>query len=142
MIQPSDEEIAEFLSRACNIAVVGFSRDPSRPSRQIARYLKEAGYRIFPVNPALDGDVIFDQRVHASLAAIPEPIDIVNVFRRPEYVPAAAREALSISAPVFWMQSGIDHEEARALLTASGRRVVANRCIMVEHARLIAVNES
>ena len=66
----------------------------------------------------------------------------MNVFRRPEHIPAVAREALLISAPVFWMQSGIDHEEARMLLTESGRRVVANRCIMVEHSRLIALNES
>jgi predicted CoA-binding protein len=142
MIEPDDEEIAEFLARACNIAVVGCSRDPSRPSRIIAAYLREKGYRVFPVNPAASGEILEGERTYPSLAAIGEPLDIVNVFRRAADIPPVARDALGTTAPVFWMQSGIDHPESRALLTAAGRRVVYDRCIMVEHARFAALNES
>jgi uncharacterized protein len=138
MTVPTDEEVADILARSCNIAIVGCSRDPSRPSREVAAYLKEHGYRVFPVNPSCAGEIMLGERVCASLAEIGEPIDLVNVFRRPEHLGDVARDALRIAAPVFWMQSGIDSEEARAILTAAGRRVIADRCIRVEHQRLSA----
>lgn len=126
-----DEVIQHILRSARVIAVVGLSPNPHRPSHAVASYLKEHGYRVIPVNPR--AQEILGERSYPDLREVPEPVDVVNIFRRPEYVPAVVESAISIGAKAVWMQLGIVHEEAAARAREAGLLVVMNRCIKVEH---------
>jgi uncharacterized protein len=131
----SENEIREVLLEARTIAVVGLSANPERDSNGVARYLQRSGYTIIPVNPNLNGPVL-GARPYASLAEVPVPIDIVDIFRRPDAVPPLVDEAITIGARVVWMQLGIESLEAAQRAQAAGLKVVMNRCIAIEHRRL------
>ncbi|MBS0321888.1 MAG: CoA-binding protein [Proteobacteria bacterium] len=123
------------LTRMRTLAVVGLSAHWYRPSYFAAKYMQEHGYRIIPVNPAYE--FVLGERCYPGLKAIPEPVDIVDCFRRSEEMPALARDAVAIGAKVFWMQLGLDNPEAAAIATAGGLDVVADRCVKIEHARIL-----
>jgi len=128
------EEIVAILRTARRIAVVGHSNDPSKDSYRIGRYLATAGYEVIPVNP--NGRSTAELRFVPDLASVPGPIDIVDIFRRPEAVPPIVDEAIRIGAKAIWMQLGIVHNAAAAKARAAGLKVVMNHCIMVEHRKL------
>ena len=130
-----DEAIKSILENSTAIAVVGLSPKPQRDSYRVALYLKEHGYRIYPVRPAQKE--IMGEKAHLSLDDIDDDVDIVNVFRSPPQVMAHAREALRLKPKAFWMQLDIENHDAALLLTAQGIDVVMNRCIKKEHERLI-----
>jgi uncharacterized protein len=121
----------ELLKEAKTIAVVGLSSNPDRPSYRVSRYLKEHGYKIIPVNPALKEAL--GEKAYPSLKEIPEKVDIVDVFRRSEDVPLVAEEAIAIKAKVLWMQEGVINDTAAGKAEAAGLKVVMDRCIMVAH---------
>jgi len=131
---PSDQDLKRLLSAASTIAVVGASSNPERPSNGIMRKLKSVGYRVIPVNP--NETEVLGERAYASLLDIAEPIDIVDVFRRPEYTPAIADDAVKVGAKALWLQSGVSNEDAAARATTGGLMVVMNACIGVVHAML------
>lgn len=133
---PSEERIREILEKAGNIAVVGLSDNPERTSHQVAKAMQERHYRIIPVNPTAEGKRILGERCYASLKDIPEPVDIVNVFRRSEYTPEIAREAARIGAKVLWLQQGIVNEEAARIAEEAGMTVIMDQCIKVSDALL------
>ena len=118
---------------AKTIAVVGLSSNPMRASHGVAEYLKAAGYRIIPVNP--NETEVLGEKAYARLEDIPEPVDIVDVFRRAEEVPAVAKSAIVIGAKVLWMQLGIENAGAAEKARAAGLVVVENACLLVEHRR-------
>jgi predicted CoA-binding protein len=124
-----------ILTNNHTIAMVGLSSDLYRPSAFAAIYMLSYGYDIIPVNPRHAGQEILGQKVYASLADIPRPVDIVDVFRRAEEAPALAEEAVKIGAKVFWLQLGIENEEAAQIARSAGLEVVMNRCVKIEHAR-------
>jgi predicted CoA-binding protein len=132
----TDQEIRDLLSRARTIAIVGLSDNPQRPSHGVAGYLQREGYQIIPVNPNLRGPVHGVEPV-ASLRELRQPVDIVQIFRRPEYVPAVVEDAIAIGAGAIWMQLGIVHEEAAARAAAAGLAVVMDSCMAVVHRMLI-----
>jgi predicted CoA-binding protein len=125
-----------ILAGAKTIAVVGASNEPWRPSFGIARYLQRAGYRIIPVNPFLVGETVHGEAFHTALRDVREPIDLVNVFRRPDAIGTVVDDAIAAGAPALWLQLGIRNQSACAKAEAAGIVVVMNRCISVEHARL------
>jgi len=127
--------IRNILQNTGTIAVVGLSPKPDRPSNQVASYLKAAGYTIIPVNPGRD--TLLGLICYPNLKAIPEPVDMVDIFRRPEHVLPVVKEAISIKTKVIWMQSGIINEEAAELAEAAGLTVVMDRCTMVDHMNLL-----
>lgn len=133
---PSREEIKKILEHAGNIAVVGLSDKTDRTSYMVAQAMQSNGYRIIPVNPAVNGQILGEQ-VYATLADVPEPIDIVNVFRRSEYTPEIAREAVAAGAKVLWLQQGIISEEAAQIADEGGLKVIMDRCIKVEDSILL-----
>jgi predicted CoA-binding protein len=134
----TDEEIRQLLLDTKVIAVVGLSANPDRASNQVAWYLHHQGYRLFGVNPACPEQELFGGvPVVASLDEIPEPIDIVDVFRRPEYTPDVARAAVAVGARALWLQLGIRNDEARAVAEEGGLTYVEDRCLKVDHARLL-----
>jgi len=128
------EEIRRLLSEAKTIAVVGLSDDPARDSHRIAAYLQDRGYRVIPVNPRV-GEVL-GEKAYPDLASVPVPIDIVDVFRRVEAIPAIVDEAIAAGAKTVWMQLGLAHNASAEKARAAGLDVVMNKCIMVEHRRL------
>jgi predicted CoA-binding protein len=127
--------LRRILARARTIAVVGLSAQWHRPSYFAAKYLQEHGYRIIPVNP--NYETILGERCHPSVTAIPEPVDVVDCFRKPGEMTALAREAVGKGAKVLWMQLGIRNEEAARIATDGGLDVVQNRCMKIEHARIM-----
>jgi predicted CoA-binding protein len=131
---PSDEILRQILSEARSIAVVGASSNPERPSYGIFRKLLAVGYRVIPVNPG--ESAVQGQRAYASLAEVPGPIDIVDVFRRSEYTPEVADAAVAAGARVLWLQAGIVNEQAAERAKKAGLTVVMDECIGVAHARL------
>jgi len=131
----NDQEIVALLSSAKTIAVVGLSDNPDRSSFGIARFLQNKGYRIIPVNPVVES--VLGEKSYASLTDIPEKVDIVDVFRRSEFVPEIAGQAIAIGAKALWMQLGIVNEEAAQKARDAGLTVVMDHCIGVEHRRLI-----
>lgn len=134
----TDEEIRQLLLDTKVIAVVGLSANPDRASNQVAWYLHHQGYRLFGVNPACPEQELFGGvPVVASLDEIPEPIDIVDVFRRPEYTPDVARAAVAVGARALWLQLGIRNDEARVVAEEVGLAYVEDRCLKVDHARLL-----
>ena len=134
MNQPTAAELQTLFRRAKTIAVVGLSNDRTRPSNGIARYLQRSGFRVIPVNPALTE--VLGEKSYPSLLDIPESVDIVDVFRRPEAVPEIARQAGQIGAQCLWMQLGVANAEAAGIASTAGLIVVEDRCIMIEHMRL------
>ncbi|WP_442603850.1 CoA-binding protein [Paenibacillus sp. KN14-4R] len=127
---PSREQIKEILASAGNIAVVGLSDKPDRTSYMVSEAMKERGYRIIPVNP--NANYILGEKCYPSLLDIPEPIDIVNVFRRAEEVVPIAEQAAQIKAKVFWLQLGIINDDAGRIASEAGLTVIMDRCIKVE----------
>ena len=123
-----------ILEQAKVLAVVGLSRRESRPGYYVPAYMHAAGYRIIPVNPYLEEAL--GEKAYPDLVSIPEPVDMVVIFRRSEDVPPVVDEAIEISAKVVWMQLGIINEEAAAKATAAGLQVVMNSCIKIDHQRL------
>jgi len=124
-------EIRKILSDSKTIAVLGLSPKPERDSFMVARYLKDQGYKIIPVRPAQKE--ILGEKAYHSLDDIGETVDIVNVFRRSEQIMPHAREAIRLGTKVFWMQLGIENQEASKILTEAGIDVIMNRCIKVDH---------
>lgn len=133
---PDREQIKEILEQAGNIAVVGLSDKSDRTSYMVAAAMQQRGYRIIPVNPAVQGEIL-GEKVYASLSDIPEPVDIVDVFRRSEHTPEVAREAVQIGAKVLWLQQGIVNEEAGNIAAEGGLTVIMDRCIKVEDSILL-----
>ncbi|WP_019533590.1 CoA-binding protein [Paenibacillus ginsengihumi] len=133
---PSRERIKELLQGAGNIAVVGLSDKPDRTSHMVAEAMQKKGYRIIPVNPNVSGTIL-GETCYASLADIPEPVDIVNVFRRSEQTVPVAEEAVNIKAKVLWLQQGIYNEDAARIAAEGGLTVIMDRCIKVEDAILL-----
>ena len=131
---PSDAKLRDLLATSRTIAVVDHSDKPHRDSYRIARYLREAGYRVYAVNPRLA--TIDGQPVYPDLRSLPEPIDIVDVFRRAVFLPTVVDEAITIRARAVWAQLGVSHPAAEARARAAGLFVVSNRCILVERERL------
>lgn len=136
---PDDEALKELLTRVKTIAVVGLSADPSKASHNVARYLREQGYRIIPVNPSVDK--VLDEKSYPDLKSIPYPVDVVDVFRRPEYVPEVADQAVAIGAKVLWLQLGITHDEAAHKAAEAGLVVVQDACMKQEYDRLLGREE-
>jgi predicted CoA-binding protein len=130
---PSDETIRSILAESKTIAVVGISARPDRDSHRVAAYLQEEGYRIIPVNPTLEE--VLGEKAYPSLEAIPEPVDVVDVFRKPEAVPEIVDAAIRIGAKAIWMQEGVVHNAAAEKGKAAGLRVVMDRCMLKEHQR-------
>jgi uncharacterized protein len=133
----TQEELRELLRTARVIAVVGLSANPDRPSNQVAWYLHHQGYQLYGVNPLCEQDEVFGVQMFPSLDKVPEPIDVVDVFRRPVYTPQVAREAVAAGARALWLQQGISSAEARAIAEQGGLAYVEDKCMKVEHARLI-----
>ena len=133
---PDSGEIKRILEESRNVAVVGLSDSPYRTSHAIANAIQRAGYRIFPVNPNLTGPVLGEEP-YATVEEIPEPIDIVDVFRRSEKVAPVAEDAVAAGAKVLWMQSGVINEEAARYAEEHGLTVIMDRCIKVDHAMLV-----
>lgn len=130
---PSQEKIFQYLDEAKVIAVVGLSDNPGKTSYQIAEVLKGHGYKLYGVNPKLAGQTVNEIPVVASLTEVPETIDIVDVFRRSEFLPAVAEDFLKTDAKVFWAQLGLSSEEAAEMLQDQGRNdIVMDRCVKIE----------
>jgi predicted CoA-binding protein len=127
------EQHRRILEQYRRIAMVGLSANPYRPSNFVARYMKAAGYQIFPVNPR-ERDILA-LSCYASLADVPSPLEIVDIFREPSAVPAIVEEAIASGAKVIWMQLGVIHEQAAARALDAGLEVVMDRCVKIEHAR-------
>ena len=125
---------SEILRKYKTIAVVGLSNNPMRPSHGVSEYMQHQGYRIIPVNPG--HAQILGEKAYRTLEDIPEPVEIVNIFRRSEMIPPIVDSAIAIGAKAVWMQEGIEHEEAAAKARAAGLEVVMNACILKEHRRL------
>ena len=125
--------IKSILKNSKTIAVVGLSGSKFRPSYGVSAYMQRAGYRIIPVNPR--ETEVLGEKSYPSLEAIPEPVDLVNVFRRPEYVPDIVDSAIRIGARALWLQEEVVHEEAAARARQAGLDVVMDRCILKEHRR-------
>ena len=125
------DEIGKLLENSKTIAVVGLSDSPLRPSHGVAAYMQTHGYRIIPVNPVIKGAL--GEKAVRSLSDIKEKIDIVDVFRRSEFVPEVVDEAIRLKAPAIWMQEGVVHEVAAAKARQAGILVVMDRCILKEH---------
>jgi uncharacterized protein len=126
--------IAGLLESAHTIAVVGLSNKHWRASYGVSEYMQRAGYRIIPVNPELAE--VLGERSYPNVEAVPEAIDIVNIFRRPELVPEIVDAAIRVGAKAVWMQEGVIHEEAAARARAAGLTVVMDRCLLKEHRKL------
>ncbi|MFN7971523.1 MAG: CoA-binding protein [Acidobacteriota bacterium] len=133
---PDDRAIGDLLARARRIAVVGLSPHPHRDSNRIARYLLARGYDVVPVYPR--EDEILGRKVYRSVAEIPGGVDLVDVFRRSDALAATVDDAIAAHAPALWLQLGCIDEAAAARAAAAGMTVVMDRCIMVDHASLLA----
>ncbi len=136
-----DEWIADILKSVRRIALVGASPKPERPSHEVMAFLLSRGYEVFPVNPGQAGKEILGRRVHASMADIPEPVDMVDIFRNSEAAGGVVDEALKLSPlpRVIWMQLGVRNDEAAGRAEAAGLKVVMNRCPKIEIPRLLDI---
>ena len=126
-----NDPITEILQRAKTIAVVGLSANPLRPSHGVAAYLQAQGYHIIPVNPQIEAAL--GEKAYPSLLDVPEKIDIVNIFRRPEFVEEVVDQAIRLGVPTVWMQEEVIHEKAAQKARHAGIFVVMDRCILLEH---------
>jgi predicted CoA-binding protein len=129
------EQITHLLKNAKTIAVVGLSDSPMRVSYGVSEYMQSQGYRIIPVNPGITESL--GEQAYPTLSEVPERIDIVNVFRRTEFVPEVVDEAIRLEVPAIWMQEGVVHEAAAEKARQAGIFVVMDRCILKEHRRLV-----
>ena len=134
----SDADIRRILTRVKSIAMVGASANPARPSYIVLKYLLGRGYRLFPINPGLAGQDVLGARAYAALKDLPEPVDMVEIFRASEFAGALVDEALALPSPpgVIWMQLGVKDEAAAARAQARGVEVVMDRCPKIEFGRL------
>jgi len=128
---PDSDPIADLLKRSRNIAVVGLSNSPLRPSHGVSAYMQTQGYHIIPVNPKIHGSL--GEKAYPSLLEVPEKIDIVNIFRRPEFVEEVVDQAIRLKIPAIWMQEGVVHEAAARKARQAGIFVIMDRCILQEH---------
>jgi len=128
---PASDEISELLKRAHTIAVVGLSNSPLRPSHGVSAYMQTHGYRIIPVNPTIRGSL--GEKAYGSLLEVSEKIDIVNIFRRSEFVPDIVDQVIQLKIPAIWMQEGVVHRAAAEKARQAGIFVVMDRCILQEH---------
>ncbi|MGB3553879.1 MAG: CoA-binding protein [Jannaschia sp.] len=135
---PSDALLREVLTRVRSFACVGVSPDPVRPSHFVARYLSLRGYRVVPVNPVHAGTRLFGEEVVPDLTSLTGPIDVLDIFRRPEFVPALVEEGLRVlpGLQVVWLQVGIVSPEAEAMCIEAGVTFIQNRCPKIEYQRL------
>lgn len=129
----SDRDIDELLRSSRTIAVVGCSDRPDRDSYRVARYLQQQGYTVVPVNPTVSN--VLGEKSLPDLMGIGGPVDIVDIFRRPEHVPAIVEDAIRLHATAVWMQLGVMHEGAARRAAEAGLTVVVDRCILIEHRR-------
>jgi len=127
--------LRRVLAQSRTLAIVGLSGNWYRPSYFAAKYMQDHGYRVIPVNP--NYDEVLGQRCYPALADIPEPVDLVDCFRKPDEMPALAGETVAIGAKVLWMQLGIRNDEAARTASDAGLAVVMNRCVKIEHARIM-----
>ena len=132
----SDEDIYELLANARTIAMVGASDRPDRPSNGVMRFLQSRGYRVIPINPQITGEHLFGEFVWRELGQLGEPIDIVDIFRRPMAAGEAVDEAIAIGAKAVWLQIGVVNDDAAARAEAAGLKVVMDRCPKIEIPRL------
>jgi predicted CoA-binding protein len=132
----SDEDIYELLDNARTIAMVGASDRPDRPSNGVMRFLQSRGYRVIPINPQITGEHLFGEFVWRELGQLGEPIDIVDIFRRPMAAGEAVDEAIAIGAKAVWLQIGVINDDAAARAEAAGLKVVMDRCPKIEIPRL------
>ncbi|MCH1564919.1 CoA-binding protein [Streptococcus suis] len=131
---PSQDIIFDYLKNAKTIAVVGLSSREETAAYRVSKLIQEAGYKIIPVNPKAAGGTILGELVYSSLAEIDQPIDIVDVFRRSEFLPEVAQEFIQSNAKIFWAQLGLESQEAEKLLRQAGRNdIVMNKCIKIEY---------
>ena len=139
LLVQDDAGLRRILREARTVAVLGAKGEAGEPAFYVPAYLKTRGYRILPVNPTRAGEQILGETVAATLADLPEPVDVVEVFRRPQFLPGHAAEILRLpwKPAVVWFQLGIRHDAAAAELTGAGIRVVQDRCMMPEHRRLL-----
>jgi predicted CoA-binding protein len=128
---PPPDPITDLLKRSKTIAVVGLSNRPLRPSHGVSAYMQTNGYRIIPVNPKINGSL--GEKAYASLLDVPEKIDIVNIFRRPEFVEEVVDQAIQRKVPAIWMQEEVINEKAAEKARKAGIFVVMDRCILKEH---------
>src|SRR5438105_82689 len=136
---PHSDPIADLLRHAKTIAVVGLSNSPLRPSHGVSAYMQTQGYRIIPVNPRIHGAL--GEKSYSSLLNVPEKIDIVNVFRRPEFVDEIVDEAIQLKVPAIWMQESVINERAAEKARKAGIFVVMDQCILKEHKARIVVGD-
>ncbi len=128
-----EDTIHEALTKLRNIAVVGLSSKTERPSHGVSAYMQQQGYRIFPINP--NESEVLGERSYPSLLEVREPIEIVNIFRRSEYVPEIVEQAIQMKARMIWMQEGVSHPQAAQRAREAGLEVVEDRCILKEYAK-------
>ena len=128
---PNSDPIADLLKRTRTIAVVGLSNSPMRPSHGVSAYMQSQGYRIIPVNPTIHESL--GEKSYVSLLEVPEKIDLVNIFRRPEYVEEVVDQAIRLKVPAIWMQESVVHEKAAEKARKAGIFVIMDRCILKEH---------
>lgn len=130
-----DEEVVEILKSAKTVAVVGISHKEDRDSHKVAKYLKEHGYKIIPVNPKYKE--VLGEPCYPDLKSVPDKIDVVDIFRRVEEIPGVVDEAIQVGAGTVWMQLGLVHNESAEKAKQAGLKVVMNKCMKIEHQRLI-----
>jgi uncharacterized protein len=128
---PDTDSITGLLERSRTIAVVGLSTNPLRPSHGVSAYMQTQGYRVIPVNPKIQGSL--GEKSYASLLDVPEKIDIVNIFRRSEFVEEIVDQAIRLKVPAIWMQESVVHEKAAEKARKAGILVIMDRCILKEH---------
>ncbi|GAA0054626.1 UNVERIFIED_CONTAM: CoA-binding protein [Streptococcus canis] len=136
---PSADVLKAYLESAKTIAVVGLSDRQDTAAYQVAKFMQAMDYQIVPVNPKLAGRLILGEKVYASIKAIPFEVDIVDVFRRSEFLPEVARDFLAGQAKVFWAQLGLESQEAETILRSAGKEaIVMNRCLKIDYLKWIA----
>ena len=133
----SDAQLRAILERVKTIAMVGASSNWNRPSYFVMKYLQGKGYRVIPVNPGIAGQELLGEKVYASLREVPDKVDMVDVFRPAKEATEIVKDAIAIGAPLVWMQLGIRNDDAAAIASAAGLDVVMNRCVKIEHARIL-----
>ena len=131
---PDDASLRALLDRVRTIAVIGLSPQPARPSYRVAQAMQRYGYRIVPVRPLVEE--VLGEKAYANLADIPFPVDLVDVFRAAEHVPAIVEQCLALHLPAIWIQEGIVHEDAALRARAGDMNVVMDRCLLKEYVRL------